>query len=42
MLAAHLNALRTLKDAADPLYAAFSADQKKVADGLMIGPMGMI
>jgi hypothetical protein len=25
-----------------PLYAVLSADQKKVADTLMIGPMGMM
>jgi hypothetical protein len=42
MLSVHLNALRTLKDAVDPLYVAFSDDQKKIADGLMIGPMGMM
>jgi len=42
MLSAHLDALKTLKDAVDPLYAAFSDEQKKLADELMIGPMGMM
>jgi hypothetical protein len=42
MLTAHLNALTALKEAVDPLYATLSDDQKKVADGLMIGPMGMM
>ncbi len=42
MLSAHLNALRTLKDAVEPLYASLSDEQKKLADGLMIGPMGMM
>ena len=32
MLAAHLEAVRKLKTAADPLYAALNADQKKTAD----------
>jgi hypothetical protein len=42
MLSAHLNALRTLKDAAGPLYASLSDEQKTLADRLMIGPMGMM
>ncbi len=42
MLAAHLASLKTLKDALDPLYASLSDDQKKRADGVMIGPMGMM
>lgn len=42
MASAHLDAMRTLKDALDPLYAALSDEQKKRADGLMIGPMGMM
>jgi hypothetical protein len=42
MLSTHLNSLKTLKEALDPLYASFSDDQKKTADGLMIGPMGMM
>jgi LTXXQ motif family protein len=42
MLSAHLNELRTLKEAVDPLYVVLSNDQKKTADQLMIGPMGMM
>jgi len=41
-MAAHLGALRRLRSAIDPLYAALSIDQKKTADGLMIGPMGVM
>ena len=42
MLLAHLNALRTVKDALEPLYASLNDEQKTLADGLMIGPMGMM
>ena len=42
MMAAHLEALRKFKAAVDPLYAALSDDQKKTADELLIGPMGMM
>jgi hypothetical protein len=42
MLTAHLNSVKTLREAADPLYALLSDDQKKGADALMIGPMGMM
>ena len=42
MLTAHLNSVKTLREAADPLYALLSDDQKKVADALMVGPMGMM
>jgi len=38
----HLEALRKLKTAVEPLYAALSDDQKKTADQLMIGTMGMM
>jgi hypothetical protein len=41
MMAAHLEALRRLKTAVDPLYAALSDEQKKTADDLLMGPMGM-
>ena len=41
-MSVHLNVLRTLKEAVDPLYAALGDDQKKTADRLMIGPMGMM
>jgi hypothetical protein len=42
MLTAHLDGLKALKAALEPLYASLSGEQKKVADGLMIGPMGMM
>jgi LTXXQ motif family protein len=42
MMTAHLEALRKLKTAVDPLYAAFSDEQKKAADQLMLTPMGMM
>ena len=41
MMTAHLEALRRLKTAVDPLYAALSEEQKKTADELLMGPMGM-
>jgi hypothetical protein len=41
MLSARLEALRKLKAAAEPLYAALSDDQKKTADEIMLSPMGM-
>jgi len=41
-LSARLEALRKLKAAADPLYAALTADQKKTADEIMLSPMGMM
>jgi hypothetical protein len=42
MLAARLEALRKLEAAVDPLYAALSDEQKKTADELIMGPMGMM
>jgi hypothetical protein len=36
-LAARLEALRKLKAAVDPLYAALTADQKKTADEIIAG-----
>ena len=42
MITAHLDALRRFKAAVDPLYAALSDDQKKTADQLLMGPMGMM
>jgi len=41
MLSAHLDAARRLGAAARPLYAAFTDEQKKTADEIMI-PMGMM
>ena len=40
MLTAHIEGMRKLKAAADPLYAALNADQKKTADDIMLSPMG--
>ncbi len=42
LLSSHLSRVRALKDALDPLYASFSDEQKKIANGMMIGPMGMM
>jgi hypothetical protein len=42
MMTAHLEALRKFQAAVDPLYAALSDEQKKTADELLIGPMGMM
>lgn len=42
MLGGRLDAVRKLKAAADPLYVALSADQKKTADEIMVSPMGMM
>lgn len=42
MMTAHLEALRKLKAAVDPLYAALTDEQKKAADQLMLSPMGMM
>ncbi len=42
MMTGHLEALHRLKAAVDPLYAALSDEQKKTADELLMGPMGMM
>lgn len=42
MLTSHLRSVNALKQALEPLYAAFNDEQKKIADGMMIGPMGMM
>ena len=42
MAAGHLASLQAIKTALDPLYASFSDEQKKLADGLKIGPMGVM
>jgi hypothetical protein len=42
MMTAHLEALRRFKAVVDPLYAALSPEQKKTADQLLMGPMGMM
>ena len=42
LMAAHLDAMRAMNKALKPLYAALSDDQKKTADQLSWGPMGMM
>ncbi len=39
---AHLANLQAIKDTLDPLYTSFSDEQKKLADALKIGPMGLM
>ncbi len=34
--------LQAIKAALDPLYATFNDEQKKIADGMRIGPMGLM
>lgn len=34
--------LQSIKEALDPLYASFSDEQKKIADRLMVSPMGLM
>lgn len=41
MVTAHLEAFRAMRTAVQPLYAALSDDQKRIADTLIHGPMGM-
>jgi hypothetical protein len=41
MLSAHLDAVRRMKAAVEPLYASFSDEQKKTADDV-VSPMGMM
>ncbi len=41
-MTAQLDALRTMNKALKPLYAALSDEQKKTADELFWGPMGMM
>ena len=41
-MSAHLAALKAEREALQPLYASFSDEQKKIADELRIGPMGMM
>lgn len=40
-MTAHLDAFNTTTSALDKLYDALSAEQKKVADEIIVGPMGM-
>jgi len=42
MAATHLANLQAIKGSLDPLYASFSDEQKKFAETLKIGPMGLM
>jgi hypothetical protein len=42
LMAAQLDSMRATNKALKPLYAALSDDQKKTADQLFWGPMGMM
>ena len=42
MAAAHITNMRAIKAALNPLYGSFSDEQKKLADDLKIGPMGLM
>jgi LTXXQ motif family protein len=42
LMAAHLDAMRAMNKALKPLYAVLGDDQKKTADQLFWGPMGMM
>jgi LTXXQ motif family protein len=42
MAARYLANLQAIKAALDPLYASFSDEQKKLADRLKVGPMGVM
>jgi hypothetical protein len=41
-LAGHLDAIRTIKQALLPLYASLTEEQKKLADGFLHHPLGMM
>lgn len=41
MLTAHAEGFRAMRSAVQALYAALSDDQKRIADALIQGPMGM-
>ena len=42
VLSARLNSLNDLEAAAKPLYASLTEEQRKIADQLLSGPMGMM
>jgi hypothetical protein len=42
ILSARVDALKALEAAAKPLYAVLAEGQRKLADGLLSGPMGMM
>jgi hypothetical protein len=41
ILSAHFAAFKKIQESLTKLYDVLSADQKKIADGIVIGPMGM-
>jgi LTXXQ motif family protein len=41
LVTAHLAALKKTEDAVARLYGVLSDDQKKIADTIVVGPMGM-
>jgi hypothetical protein len=41
VVTAHLEALKKIEDAANKLYSVLNEEQKKLADSIIIGPMGM-
>jgi len=41
-MTAHLEALRRFRAAVEPLYAAFTDEQRKTADELLLGTAGMM
>jgi hypothetical protein len=41
-MSAHIAAIEAVKAALAPLYASFTDDQKKRADRILVGPMGMM
>jgi hypothetical protein len=41
-MSTRLDGLKALETAAKPLYAVLTDDQKKLADQLLSGPMGMM
>ena len=41
LVAAHLAALKKTEEAVTQLYGVLTDDQKKVADTIVVGPMGM-
>jgi hypothetical protein len=41
-LTQHVENIKSIKAALEPLYATFDDEQKKIADGLMVGPLGIM
>jgi hypothetical protein len=40
-MTAHLAGLKKVENTLDKLYGVLTEDQKKIADGIVVGPMGM-